>query len=210
MAIFNEILSGRYNRALQKLFAIKGSPPVRQLGGEVMPIVQIFYGAENRYLETWDRFSVGISQPGVAAVLSTIKIRNPVGSNVMAVFEKITGSQNAVDFNFTLQAGTDQTDGATAVPMVSAQNLDSRSGRVSSLIFSRSGAAAPPSQVAWANISLLANTPYEFIGTDIQELTLNPGRSLQLVSTNVNQILNGTFVWRERLLEESERSLNGC
>jgi hypothetical protein len=206
MARFNEILVGRYNRFIQKLFSMKGDASLFQFSTEMGASIVVFNGAENRYLEQWDRFALGIQQLAVAAVPSTIKLRNPVGSNVIAVLEKITGSQNAVDFNFTLQSGTDQSDGATIVPLVAAQNLDSRSNRLSTLIASRSGAASPPSQVAWASVELLANTPYEFIGTDIQELTLNPGRCLQLVSSNVNQIMSATFIWRERLLEESERA----
>jgi len=206
MAIFNEILSGRFNRALQKLFAIKGSPPVRQLGGEVMPVVQIFYGAENRFLETWDRFAFAIRNAAVAAVISTIKIRNPVGSNVIAIFEKIMVSAGSLDAQIQLQGGTDQTDGATPTPMVAVQNLDNRSNRVSTLIASRSGAAAPPSQVSYGITGLNANTPYDFVGTDIQELTLLPGRCLQLVTSVANTDIAGTFWWRERLLEESERS----
>jgi hypothetical protein len=206
MAIFNEILSGRYNRALQKLFAIKGSPPVRQLGGEIMPIVTIFYGAENRYLENWDRFGISAQQSGVAAVLTTFKVRNPVGSNVIAVFEKIATEINAVD-EITLQGGTDQTDGATILPTIGA-NWDLRSQRLqgATLIFSRSGAAAPPSMVARARCQQVANTTYDFIATDVQEITLLPGASLQLVNTTPNTTSGATFWWRERLLEESERS----
>jgi hypothetical protein len=206
MARFNEILVGRYNRLIQKLFGMKGDASLFQFSTEMMAVLPMFIGAENRYLEQWDRFSFGIQQIGVAAVVSTLKLRNPVGSNVIVVFEKITGTTAGADPNFTLQSGTDQSDGATIVPLVAAQNLDSRSSRLSTLIASRSGVAAPPSQVAWASVAVNALAPYEFIGTDIQELTLNPGRSLQLVSTNANVTLNATFLWRERLLEESERA----
>jgi len=35
MAKFNEILAGRYNRFLQKLFQMKGGPPSAQLSSEI-------------------------------------------------------------------------------------------------------------------------------------------------------------------------------
>src|SRR5713101_6850733 len=92
MGIFNEILAGRYNRALQKQFAIKGSPPVRQLGGEVTPQVSLFYGRENRFTETWNVFGQLHNVPALAANLSQSRLRNPFGSNVIAVVEKITFS----------------------------------------------------------------------------------------------------------------------
>src|SRR5713226_9548531 len=96
MAIFNEILVGRYNRALQKLLAIKGSPPLRQLGGEMMPVISIFRGVEDRYLESWDRFGIVMQSTGGVGQFPAVRIRNPAGSNIMAVLEKIVLSGNQV------------------------------------------------------------------------------------------------------------------
>src|SRR6266849_3136440 len=90
MAIFNEILEGRFNRALQKLFAIKGGPPVRQLGGEIMPVFPVFNGVENRYLEGWNLYGVCTSQAaGGAGVPSSVRLRNPISSNTIAVITRI-------------------------------------------------------------------------------------------------------------------------
>jgi hypothetical protein len=205
MAIYNEILAGRYNRFFQKLFGLKGGPPVPQLAGEVSPAFPLFTGVENRYLEAWDRFGVGITQPGVAAVLSTIKLRNPSGSNVIAIFEKISLSLTSAD-QVDLQAGTSQTDGATIVPVIAANNLDSRSGRPSTLILSASGAGAPVGQQAIWRTSIGAAVNVDIIIDENQEITLLPGRSIQLVAGVANNGLVSGWMWRERLLEESERS----
>src|SRR5258708_14791015 len=89
MARFNEILAGRYNRYLKKLFVLKGGPPSAQLASEVMPTFSFFTGVENRYREGWDRFGTSSSQAGVAAVTSGIRLRNPLGSGTIAVVEKI-------------------------------------------------------------------------------------------------------------------------
>jgi hypothetical protein len=206
MARFNEILVGRYNRLIQKLFGMKGDASLFQFSTEMMAVLPMFIGAENRYLEQWDRFAFSVQQAGVVGQLSTIKLRNPVGSNVIAVFEKINYANSGGDADATLQMGTDQTDGGTSTPLVATNNLDSRSNRLSTLIASRSGAAAPVSQVAILSAGVSGNVTYDYIGTDIQEITLNPGRSIQLVASAANTTILGSFMWRERLLEESERT----
>src|SRR5437879_1331505 len=90
MARYNEILVGRFNRFLQKVFAMKGEPPAPQLAGEISPNFQLFSGVENRYLEAWDRFAAGVNVAPVAGNLSGIRLRNPAGSNIVAVLERVT------------------------------------------------------------------------------------------------------------------------
>src|SRR5258707_13299714 len=90
MARFNEILVGRYNRFLQKLFSMKGGPPSAQLATEITPNLNLFNGIENRYLESWFRYGAA---PGLAAVVGAnpgFRFRNPAGSNVIAMVEKLS------------------------------------------------------------------------------------------------------------------------
>jgi hypothetical protein len=205
MAIFNEILVGRYNRGLQKLCAIKGSPPVRQLSGEVGATIEIENcPIELRYLFTVDSFMTSVTQVGVAGQFSTIKLRNPVNSNIIAIFEKISVISTLAD-SPQVGMGTNQVDGATVVPIIGSNNLDARSGRVSSLIFSTSGAAAPPGQQLIATVGSGA-TVQDVIASSNQEIILSPGRSIQVQAQVANQQLIVTYKWRERLLEESERT----
>src|SRR5260370_12899082 len=82
MAIFNEILEGRFNRGLQKLFAIKGGPPVRQLGGEIMPVHPLRSGVENLWLEGWNRFVAFTDLTTRVGQIVGVRMRNPIGSNV--------------------------------------------------------------------------------------------------------------------------------
>jgi hypothetical protein len=206
MARYNEILVGRFNRLLQKLLGLKGGPPAPQLASDIGPTFEIEQVAvENRYPLTVDSFQTTNTNTGVAAQFSTLKLRNPVGSNVIAVFEKITLATSSAD-TVTLQIGTDQTDGGLVIALVSANNLDTRSGRLSTLIFSRSQNAAPVSQVAIATVSATTGTNYDFIAYQNQEITLNPGRCIQLGSGTATLTISGSFKWRERLLEESERA----
>src|SRR5260370_39141970 len=85
MAIFNEILEGRFNRGLQKLFAIKGGPPVRQLGGEIMPVHPLRSGVENLWLEGWNRFVAFTDLTSCVGQIVGVRMRNPIGSHVCAV-----------------------------------------------------------------------------------------------------------------------------
>src|SRR5260370_24014979 len=92
MAYTNEILVGRVNRGLQKLFGIKGPSPVPQLASDVQAVHPLFNGVENRYLDGWNRFGAQTSQGASVGNISGFRIRNPSTSNVIAVFEKIAVS----------------------------------------------------------------------------------------------------------------------
>src|SRR5713101_5173625 len=110
MGRFNEILVARYNRYLQKLFGIKGDAPVPILASEIMPSFSLFSGIENRFLESWYRYGIGIDIPaGAAGKNGQVRLRNPSGSNVLGVVEKVTMNSTAV-LTFGVQVGQPNTD----------------------------------------------------------------------------------------------------
>ncbi len=208
MAIFNEILSGRYNRALQKLFAIKGSPPVRQLGGEIMPTVSMFYGVENRFPENWTRFAFARAQVATAGIDASQRMRNPANSNTVVVFEKINfASQLFAVPHLGLQ--TTNNDLPTTF-VVSPKKMDPRQGAQSDsvIVTSENSGAGGAGLVPIRMVAIVPpNGTYDFIGTDIQEIALLPGDAVEIDSGVVNQAVVGiSWLWRERLLEESERT----
>ncbi len=205
MAIFNEILVGRFNRGLQKLFAVKGSPPVRQLGGEIMPIHPLFSGTENRYLEGWNRFAY-VSQPGAqAGVQAASRLRNLANSNIIAVMERLL---------FTSPAGADfpilqsqQTNADLSIVAFSPNaRWDSRGNPASALVRSESAGVPAPGLGSKMQGASLVGTSFDFIIDTIHELPLLPGDAIQMQSNVANTNPIFTFVWRERFLEESERS----
>src|SRR5262249_21216739 len=89
MAIFNEILVGRFNRRLQKLTGIKGMAPAPQLSSEIMAVIPLFFGVENRALESWGRFSAFAAATGGAGQSAGFRIRIPGSTNVVVVIEKL-------------------------------------------------------------------------------------------------------------------------
>ncbi|SRR6266481_1767650 len=203
MARFNEILAGRYNRYLQKLFQLKGGPPASQLASEVMPVYPFFAGRENRFLEGWSTFGIQRGVAGVAAVAGAMRIRNPVGSNLIAVFEKITYAVSVNDQpSLQLQATTgDLITPFTIIPT----RWDARQGQVSSsLVLSDSSGGSVIALQVKMLIFMLANTTYDFITTDVCELPLLPGDAIQLQSGTANTTFFVSWLWRERQLEDSE------
>src|SRR5437016_6340246 len=124
MALYNEILTGRYNRFLQKLFSIKGEAPSPQLSGEIGPTFSLFNGVENRYLETWQRFVIvaGTGTPA-AGNRAAVRIRMNVGSGVIAVVEKLSVVKNTAASTPVLLVDSI----ATVMPTESVTNQGARS-----------------------------------------------------------------------------------
>ncbi|SRR6266851_172144 len=204
MARFNEILVGRYNRFLQKFLSIKGGPPSPQLASEIMATWALFHGVENRYLEGWDEFtaSFALATGGVGNV-DFLRVRNPAGSNVIAVFFKISMSSNLADAAF-LEGGPSAAD---LIPNALVNNrLDARSRPATSMNISTTGAVSAQLGVIKAIGNIQANTTYDFIVDADQQIPLLPGDALQLRQSTTNQNINFTMQWRERFLEDSERT----
>ncbi|SRR6266849_1952391 len=211
MARYNEILVGRYNRFLQKALGLKGGPPAPQLSTDISAAIAIEQGLENRYLQSWDRFGHNGVQAAVAAVQSALRYRNPAGSNVVAVFEKIVVISNAATINQVgVQIGPIAADYATSMTPTLAR-LDARGRPLTGLILTKSG-AGPEVDVgfsfstAFVGAAVGAIPQYDVILTDDQEVPLLPGDALQIVCATVNIAIQSSVMWRERALEEGERA----
>jgi hypothetical protein len=207
MAIYNEILVGRFNRALQKHFGLKGGPPAPQLASEIAPTMNMFYGVENRYLEGWNRFgNSNIISAGGAGNRSGFRIRNPKGSNVIAVIEKWmviepTAVQDQPFVNFSiLDPGTL----AAASVIVVNTGLDNRGSPTPNMDLSASSNVGALLGVQILQAALAANSSFEFISFEDQELPLPPNSGYTLYANTLNQQLLYSILWRERVLEASE------
>jgi len=211
MARYNEILAGRFNRALQKFFSMKGGPPAPQLASEITPNIQYGgMGPDFRYLEGWNKFGACVSVGGAPANQTGIRCRNPANSNAVAVIEKLFLSY-AQPNQVNGTQGTATTDLAT-INVMSGLSFDQRANPGSAMVFSnQNNAVAVP---LLTNSALLLQRPslgagqeqVDLIQTDDQELLLLPGAAHQYVIVAVNQVLFLTMWWRERFLEDSERS----
>jgi len=210
MAIFNEILSGRYNRALQKIFAIKGSPPVRQLAGEISPQYQFGVGVENRFMEAWNLFGSAVQVPFVAGQVVDWQLRNPPASNIVAVVERLKLQKSTTDAPPFFTIISQDTNKAAYGAAVGIRCLDNRPVRAGVNTLGSTCQVSTAQNVAatggiFGALSMQAFVVYDFILTDDTEILLLPGDSL-LVTTGDAGNLYVSVQWRERVLEESERT----
>lgn len=202
MARYNEILVGRYNRMLQKLFSMKGGAPAPQLASEIAAAFPLFSGSENRYLEGWNTFMSTANLVANVGQSGQLRIRNPVGSNVITVIEKMqVGSGSQIESAVKIVSGGTQTD------LSAVQNgvaLDSRGNANSSMIVSSSNSQVFVGTQIWDAVAPTF-TMIDVIFTDIGEIVLVPGSfySIGSLTQNVSVIIN--LKWRERFLEDSER-----
>ena len=206
MAGYNEIGVARYNRIFQKLFQMKGGSPVPTLGGDIQPSFQVFNGAENRYLETWQRFGY-VSQPAAqAAVAAASRLRNPPGSNIIAVLERLVFMNSAGAVDFPILQGQQSTADLSIIAHSPAERWDPRGQQASALIRSESQGVPAPAFFARMQGACPVNSFFDFITDSIHEFPLLPGDAIQMQSNILNTAPIFSFLWRERFLEESERA----
>jgi len=211
MAIFNEILVGRFNRSLQKLFGIKGSPPVRQIAGEIQPSHQLGAGIEMRYLESWNIFCISPAGiVGLAGNSPTFRLTNDVGSNVIGVIEKIVFSTSVatiVDIQWSSPAVLVAGHVPNLSGLANTQALDGRSGSQNSVLTESVSTSTNTNGQTIARIQTQANVPFDFIIGDLtEELPMVPQSLLNIFAEAAASTLLITVRWRERFLEESERT----
>lgn len=212
MAVYNEMLVGRFNRALQKLTGIKGGPPVRTLGSEILPVFPLFWGNDVRYLESWQLFGAMAAISAVAAQIPIFHFRNPVGSNVIAVITKLTlaqiqsvASQEQVIVEGPNPSTAADDQGSTP----NFCRFDARGQQNPSMKLSFGTAASdswPGNNRAWFLAEMQQTSTIDLILTDSQEFTLLPGDAFRCVDFNTNTPLSVSVMWRERFLEDSERT----
>jgi hypothetical protein len=206
MAIYNEILAPRFERFLAKLLNMKGGAHSPQLAGEWSPgFAMQMDGAELRYLLDWKRFGQTSTVTGGVGQTSKALWRNPAGSNIVAVFESV----RLITFGAgqALLAYAPNNPANLAATESLAFRVDQRmTGAGSgSLLFSRA-AVAGPTATNIMQISVAVAETRDFIATVQQELPLLPGDALMLDGNQANTNLTFSALWRERLMEESERS----
>jgi hypothetical protein len=207
MARYNEILVGRFNRGVQKLFGMKGGPPAPQLSSEIQVNHQLFSGTENRYLEGWSRFGQDTAPITQAAAKSGLRLRNAPTSGVVIVIEKLLVSQwTAADTPF-MQLGGGNVADLDFLVVVTSSRFDPRGAPSPTGILSITNAAGIVAtlgtKLAW-NQALLANV--ELITTDLQEIPLLPGDTWQISGNTNNTTGHIGIWWRERIIEDSERT----
>jgi hypothetical protein len=211
MALYNEILAGRYNRALSKLAGIKGEAPAPQLASEIAATISMFYGVENRFIEGWYRYGLAVVSPAVAGQFSVVRIAMPVGANVIAVIESCEIAAGANDI-FNLIYTNLNPAGDFGTLNFGSMLYSSRASSTPGTLLT--GSAAHVSFASTVGLianpirkfAITANPSREIIQNENQELTLTSGEGYTVQPSTVNEAVTVSFLWRERPLEDSEKS----
>lgn len=199
-----DVWVGRISRGFEKLFNIKGGPSVVDVAHTVQSVFTIPTGLEERYLFGVESFAGGSAQAGVAANKSAFMIRNPLGSNVIAVIEKITVFTATSGQANMYVAGSNPADLANAV--TNNSRADPRGRSVGTCVLSQDAPAVDPA-TGFNRIGVFQTTTagsVDLIVTNNQEIVLLPQIALRLVIQPVNQNILWTCFWRERPIETSE------
>jgi len=208
MALYNEILAGRYNKFLTKLFSMKGGAPSPQLASEISVSLNLFTGIENRFLETWGLFAANLPVGPTAGVVNNVMLRNPPGSGVIGVVEGIIMIGGAA-----ASVRVDVQYGQPTVNIGGTFAARARDGRINTSVlggstlipsfgtsaFTQIGTTILSFQIPTGNMAIFPT------GNENQELVLSPGDGIDIQDQTVNNALIVSLLWRERSLEESER-----
>ena len=208
MATFNEINAGRFNRFAQKLFNMKGGTSVPTLSPDLMLIMAFSSGIENRYLEGWDQFANSKNIALFAANFAALNLRNPTGSNVMAVIESALLSEIVVDAFATFVKYPRGAAGAIVdqTNIRVTQSLDPRGRPASTCILTDSSGVATINQVGGIvinGVNTPANSAINLMPAG-REVPLLPGEAISISAGTAAQAMLAGFWWRERALEDSE------
>lgn len=191
---------GRWSRRVERYFNMKGGGGLMDVEQSLRMVLSFASGVEERYLEGWNRFAVVANQAAVAAQNSRCRIRNPVGSNMIAVIEQLSLFTSGPD-NPLVTWGPTTTDLTTLVTL-SSTRMDPRGSPQPTSIVSINAQAAG----GQAFMQQVSNSTFSsnYIQTVSQEIPVLPGQVVDVQATNVNVGLDVTFMWRERALEQSE------
>jgi len=209
VAVFNEILVGRFNRFMQKFLSMKGRASLRTLSDELFPVIPIFNGVENRVLESWNRFGLAFNLGANGAGNgSDFRFRNPAGSNVLSVIEKLSVNSTVAGTMQIVRQVTTVDLGTLAV--VTASRQDARALPQPTTILSVTQTGAIATIAGQQTIVLVPMQPtipiYDVILNENQEITVLPGDAIEVNPGGVNIGEVVSIMWRERFLEESERT----
>jgi hypothetical protein len=206
MAGLGELQIGRITRFFQKWSGMKGKAFPVSIGSEISPSLRIFSGVEDRAFHSWSRYMGRLSATGGAGQTAGVRFRNPVGSGMVAVLEKITiGGTTADQAIWTI--GAQNADLTTT--LVQNGRLDPRSpagpAGTSMLITSTSTNATITAASQFGVFFFGANSQVDIITDEDQEITILPGDAVTIVDNVVALAFNVSTIWRERALEDSEK-----
>lgn len=201
MAKYNEILTGRHNSFVRRLFGMKAGAPAPQVSSEISVSHPIFHGRENRFIEDWKVYGVFATQNAVAANNSRFLLRNPATSGVVAVVELWTITTNAA-VTVEMQYGQGLTVDLATVLAARAMDGRIKNNPCCKFSFAADVAGGQIGQTVWAQT---LNGSVTLPLTADTHVCLTPGDEIVIQNDTVNSAMSLALWWRERPLDEGER-----
>lgn len=202
----NEIRVGRFNRHLQKFLGMKGAAPSPNLTKEIAAhfLLEDGAAADQRYLQSWETFGSFFNVAAALGFNSGGQLRNPAGSNLIAVVERISVTlfnQSTIEYS----VGVVNAD----LPVVNTTvGFDGRTRQFGAgLHVSQNPVGSGVAGLGVVGVfQPAAFVVVEMILERDHQFALLPGFGCEIRNLTSNQAILGTFKWRERFLEEGERS----
>lgn len=216
MAMYNEILSGRYNRLLQKMLSMKGAAPAPQLGGDISAGIELESDRpEWGFLSGDIRFSSVGAIAAAATFNSRLRFR-VTAPNMLYVLEGLLVSAGGVTTVEVYTGGVSYNINLTG-GILTSKSRDLRfaekpsgSQTGSSLVGSfTNGDTATAGQLV-QEMQVLANSPvwlpmpYMLCSPAGQGGVVAIPQGFDVRAGTVNIALIVTAYWRERQIEEGE------
>lgn len=206
MAGYNEILTGRFNRALQKVLSMKGPASMNELSSILYPSIALFWGAESRYLEQWGLFGQAFNVPAAAGFNSTLRIRNGT-PNVVCIISNLIISNPSATAGVLVNVEGPAVQGGDLAQNVTAfiTRMDARGQQNTSMTATQDNTAVHAN--SGNTIAQLVGGPWAqmvVVNDSVAEIPLLPGDALQVRGPTVNTAIGATIFWRERVMEDSE------
>jgi hypothetical protein len=200
MALYNEILAGRFNRLLQKMLQLKGPAPAPQLSSEITPALDVEdIPVELRVLMNYNLYGVALQVPAVAAQNAGAQLRNPLGSGVIAVIEQIFFSASAAS---VAAVTTAYNNPANMTNSFVGTRRDLRAQGTSQIPSSGNNFADLAFGLYQGTFAAASMTP--LILDRHQEIPVLPGQAVRVNNSTQNTQTWISIIWRERAIEESE------
>jgi hypothetical protein len=204
VAVYNEILAGRFNRFVQKLLSIKGPTSLVAVSPDMRFVIPMRTGVENDYLQDWTLMGFYTAQNAGVGNATSFRLRNPTGSNIIAVVSLAYGYNTTASDTFSMDQGATTADLANVIP-ISGFGWDGRGKQGSALSFSWGVKAGLTTLFTYQNPTVQP-FPYAFNMLFGLQFPLTPGKAIQINNAAANVTTSAAFWWAERPLEDSERT----
>lgn len=201
MALFNEILVGRFSNFLTRKLNMTGGTPAPTLAPEIMPVMPVQGVQPEDYLLRGDVLAWGrITQAAVALQYAGAVLTNPSNSGILVVVTQVLLYNTAPAGASLFQLSTDPGDVPTLGTAFPTRSRDLRTLPVpaGSALTAAQLNATTTTQIMLTG-SLVIPTPAIATGQRVDlEVVLQPGRALAVQNATIGTgDLSASFQWRE-------------